>query len=188
MKLVKYTLCDIELVMVDIEGTLYCSTPQLESVFRCHRNLLNDIARRWRAGEFNDIRFKDITSRILGPKDLTTMNHCHKELADSLQLKRARSNTRLWSEDDVLGFCFHLRSDIARQCRAQFKEILKQHARRDWLPISQVEAMMAEQVNNFIRDQILPLQAAVEELRADRKEMASYAGRSLRIVRNADKY
>jgi hypothetical protein len=179
MKLVKYTLCDIELVMVDIEGILYCSTPQLENVFRCHRNLLNDIARRWRAAEFNDIRFKDLTSMIIGPKDLTTMNHCHKELADSLQLKRARSNTRLWSEDDVLGFCFHLRSDIARQCRAQFKEILKQHARRDCMPMNQVEAMVAD-----FKAQIAPLQEAVEELMSERKQMASYAGKSLRLVRD----
>ena len=179
MKLVKYTLCDIELVMVDIEGILYCSIPQLENVFRCHRNLLNDIARRWRAAEFNDIRFKDLTSMIIGPKDLTTMNHCHKELADSLQLKRARSNTRLWSEDDVLGFCFHLRSDIARQCRAQFKEILKQHARRDCMPMNQVEAMVAD-----FKAQIAPLQEAVEELMSERKQMASYAGKSLRLVRD----
>ena len=179
MKLVKYTLCDIELVMVDIEGILYCSTPQLENVFRCHSNNLNNVARLWRAHEFNDIRFKDLTSMIPGPKELTTMNHCRKELADSLQLKRARSNTRLWSEDDVLGFCFHLRSDIARQCRAQFKEILKQHARRDCMPMNQVEAMVAD-----FKAQIAPLQEAVEELMSERKQMASYVGGSLRLVRD----
>jgi hypothetical protein len=36
----------------------------------------------------------------------------------------------------------------------------------------------------MIAAQIAPLQEAVAELMADRKQMASYAGRSLRLVRS----
>jgi len=178
MKLVKYTLCDIELAMVDIDGVLYCSTPQLEKLFMVTRAQLGDLSNRWRKGEFTDVRFGD----------LKYVNHVLKEVADSLELVRARKSTRLWSEDDVLGFCFHLRSDIARKCRAQFKEILKQHARRDYIPANCVDELVASvraEVQADMQAQLQPLQDAVNELMADRKKMASYAGRSLRLVRNA---
>lgn len=169
--LVCYTLCDIELMMVDIDSTLYCSTPQLEKVFGVGRDSLNHICRQWRKGEFSDVR--------LG--DLTEMNHQRKDLADTLGLERARANTRLWSEDDVLGFAFALRSDIARQCRAQFTEILKQHARRDMVPREQLDKMML--TCSDLTNQVKYLWEAVEDLKATNKEMASNAGRSLRLIK-----
>lgn len=168
MKLVKYTLCDIELVMVDIEGILYCSTPQLERVFGAGRSNLSKLVRRYPQ------EFSQATCEML-----MGYNVPRKAVLEGLELERARKNTRLWSEDDVIGFTWMVRSDIARQCRAQFKEILKQHARRDSMPINQVEAMVAD-----FKAQIAPLQEAVEELMSERKQMASYAGRSLRLVRN----
>lgn len=165
MKLVKYTLCDIELAMVDIEGVLYCSTPQLERIFGVDRKNLSRLVRR------HPQEFSRATCEML-----VGSNGPHKEVLSSLELDRFQKKTRLWSEDDVIGITWLVRSDIARQCRAQFKEILKQHARREYLPTDQVEAMIAAQ--------IAPLQAAVDELMADRNQMASFAGRSLRLVRN----
>ena len=170
MNLVKYTLCDIELVMVDIEGTLYCSTPQLERVFGVERASLTRLVQRY------PNEFSKATCEMLVLSD-----DQHKQVLDALHLQRLQKKTRLWSEDDVIGITWLVRSDIARQCRAQFKDILKQHARRNSLPLTQVEAMMSE-----LKAQIAPLQAAVEELMSDRKEMASYAGKTLRLVRNKD--
>jgi len=165
MNLVKYTLCDIELVMVDIEGTLYCSTPQLEKVFGADHSNLSKLVRRY-PNEFSQTTIEALTG----------YNVPRKEIIEALEIKRLRKNTRLWSEDDVIGITWLVRSDIARQCRAQFKEILKQHARVDHISADRVEAI--------IQAQIAPLQAAVAELMADRKEMASYAGRSLRLIRD----
>jgi hypothetical protein len=104
----------------------------------------------------------------------------------ALELERLRKDTRLWSEDDVIGITWLVRSDIARRCRAQFKEILKQHARREYIPADQVEAMISARVEDMVSTQIAPLQAAVAELMADRREMASYAGKTLRLVRNKE--
>ena len=178
MDLFKYTLCDIELVMADIDGTLYCSTPQLEKVLQVTRSQLNNVANIWRNGEFNDVRLGSIMSG----------NHIHKDLAKTLCLQRARKNTRLWSEDDVLGFCFHLRGDIVRQCRVQFKEILKQHTRKDYIPREKYDELL--KVHSSFIEQISSLKEAVEsnatligQLMSDRKQMASNAGRSLRLVK-----
>jgi hypothetical protein len=165
MNLVKYTLCDIELVMVDIEGVLYCSTPQLERVFGADHSNLSKLVRRY-PHEFSQTTIEALTG----------YNVPRKEIIEALEIKRLRKNTRLWSEDDVIGITWLVRSDIARQCRAQFKEILKLHARVDHISADRVEAM--------IQAQIAPLQAAVANLMADRKEMASYAGRSLRLIRD----
>lgn len=165
MKIIKYTLCDIELAMVDIDGVLYCSTPQLEKVFGTDRSNLSRLVRR------HPEEFSKATCEML-----VRSNGHHKDVFDALELNRFQKKTRLWSEDDVIGITWLVRSDIARQCRAQFKEILKQHARREYLPVDQVERMIAEQ--------LAPLQSAVDELMADRKQMASFAGRSLRLVRN----
>jgi len=173
MNLVKYTLCDIELVMVDIEGTLYCSTPQLEKVFGVERTNLSRLVKR------HPQEFSKATCEML-----VRSNGQHKEVLDALELDRFQKKTRLWSEDDVIGITWLVRSDIARQCRAQFKEILRQHARREHMPVDQVEAMIAARVEDMILAQIAPLQAAVADLMADRKEMASYAGRTLRLVRD----
>jgi len=165
MKLVKYTLCDIELAMVDIEGVLYCSTPQLEKVFGVERSSLTRLVQRYPS------EFSKATCEML-----VLSNDQHKDVLNALELQRLQKKTRLWSEDDVIGITWLVRSDIARRFRAQFKEVLKQHARREYLPTDQVEAMIAAQ--------IAPLQAAVDELMADRNQMASFAGRSLRLVRN----
>jgi hypothetical protein len=165
MKLVKYTLCDIELAMVDINGVLYCSTPQLEKVFGVGRASLTRLVQR------HPEEFSKATCEML-----VLSKEQHKDVLNALELDRFQRKTRLWSEDDVIGITWLVRSDIARQCRSQFKEILKQHARREYLPVDQVEAMIAAQ--------IAPLQEAVAELMADRKQMASYAGRSLRLVRS----
>lgn len=176
MKLVKYTLCDIELVMADIEGVLYCSTPQLERIFGVDRATLTRLVKRY-PQEFSRTTCEALVlSNDQHKESLARYNVPAKELLDALELKRFQKKTRLWSEDDVIGITWLVRSDIARKCRAQFKEILKQHARREHLPMDQVEAMIASQ--------IAPLQEAVKELMADRKQMASYAGRSLRLVRS----
>ena len=169
MRLVKYTLCDIELAMVDIEGVLYCSTPQLEKVFGVERVSLTRMVQRYPE------EFSKATCEML-----MLSNDQHKDVLGALDLRRLRKNTRLWSEDDVIGITWLVRSDIARKCRAEFKEILRNHARRDYLHHNQVEEM----INARIKEQIEPLQEAVNELMADRKQMASYAGRSLRLVRN----
>jgi len=168
MKLVKYTLCDIELVMVDIEGVLYCSTPQLEKIFGANKGNLSTVVRRY-PEEFTNTRVGALGFAI---NNLT-------EFKEAMMFSRLRDDARLWSEDDVIGLTWLWRSDIARQCRAQFKEILKQHARRDSMPMNQVEAMVAD-----FKAQIAPLQEAVEELMSERKKMASHVGRALRIVRN----
>lgn len=172
MQLVKYTLCDIELVMVDIEGVLYCSTPQLERVFGVERASLTRLVQRY------PNEFSKATCEML-----MLTNDQHKDVLSALDLQRLRKSTRLWSEDDVIGITWLVRSDIARQCRAQFKEILKQHARRDSMTVSAAEAMVASRLAP-LQAQLAPLQAAVNELMAERKAMASYAGRSLRLVRN----
>ena len=171
MELVKYTLCDIELMMVDIEGTLYCSTPQLESVFGMHKAALTRMVQRYPK------EFSRATCEML-----TVSGDQRKEILAGLEIQRLRKNTRLWSEDDVIGLTWLARSDIARKCRVQFKEILKQHAKRDYVPRDQFEQLMAQ--HNNVVAQIPPLREAVEELMADKKAMASNAGRSLRLVRN----
>lgn len=170
MELVKYTLCDIELMMVDIDGTLYCSTPQLEKVFCVPRNNLPRLVQN-NPGEFSRTTLEDLTSSL----------GCPKELVDGLGLKRFRKNTRLWSEDDVIGFTWLVRSDIARQCRVQFKEILKQHARRETVSRDMYEQLMRQHAE--VINQIPALKEAIEELRENQRAMASHAGASLRLVR-----
>jgi hypothetical protein len=175
MRLVRYTLCDIDLVMVDIEGVLYCSTPQLERVFGVERASLTRLVQRY------PNEFSKATCEML-----MLTNDQHKKVLDSLELQRLQKKTRLWSEDDIIGITWLVRSDIARKCRAQFKEILKQHARRDFIPADRVEELITSvraEVQASMQEQIRPLQEAIEELMADKKKMASYAGRSLRLVR-----
>ena len=172
MNLVKYVLCDIEIVMVDIEGTLYCSTPQLERVFRCNRSQLLHIHSKWRSGEFGNATIGE----------LVLSNQHHKEidgLHQALLLKRLQPKTRLWSEDDVLGFAFALRSDVAQQCRAQFKEILKQHARKEMIPRSQIDKMILERTKD--REEIRMLWEAIEELKSANNKPAT--DRTLKLVK-----
>lgn len=174
MQLVRYTLCDIDLMMVDIEGTLYCSTPQLEKVFRCNRSQLMHVCNKWSRGDFG--------TATLGDLVMSNQQHKVSAIAEGLMLKRVQPKTRLWSEDDVLGFAFALRSDIARQCRAQFKEILKQHARREMVPREQLDKMML--TCSTLTEQVGYLWQAVEDLKEANRQMASNAGRSLRLVKS----
>ena len=178
MELIKYTLCDIELMMVDIEGTLYCSTPQLEKVFRCSSPHLRHIANKHRKEEFSVTRGQDLLPKMMASK--VTNDHL-SDVEKNLEISRLQKNTRLWSEDDVLGFAFALRSDIARQCRVQFKEILKQHARRETVSRDMYEQLMRQHAE--VINQIPVLQEAIEELRENQRAMASHAGASLRLVR-----
>lgn len=142
-------------MMVDIDNTLYCSTPQLEKVFRCNRSQLLHVCRGWRASEFGEATLGDLVMSSQHHKDLG-------EVTDALLLKRLQPKTRIWSEDDVLGFAFALRSDIAVQCRAQFKEILKQHARREMVPREQLDKMMM--TCSTLTEQVGHLWEAVQEL------------------------
>ena len=178
MKLVKYTLCDIELMMVDIEGTLYCSTPQLEEVFGADESNLTKLVRK------HSEEFSKATCEIL-----TRYNVPLKEILDGLGLKRLRKNTRLWSEDDVIGFTWLVRSDIARQCRAQFKEILKQHARRETVSREMYDHLQKQHM--ALLNQVPILIETIKEVKREQdamkesqRQMASNAGRSLRLVRN----
>lgn len=171
MELVTYQLCDIELMMVDIEGTLYCSTPQLEKVFGAHKGNLNRVIRQY-PKEFTDTRLSSLGTQI---DDLS-------EFKKALLFKRLKGDARLWSEDDVLGLTWLWRSDIARKCRVQFKEILKQHAVRNTVSKSAFNKILES--NAKMAEQLESLRVAVEELQSERKQFASNAGRSLRLVRN----
>jgi len=186
--IVRYTLCDIELAMVEAGGSLYCSTPQLEKVFKCNRSQLLHICSKWRAGEFSSHTLGSVVVSNQHRRDEKSgsvmsdhVRSLHSELAHSLGLKRFQAKTRLWSEDDVLGFAFSLRSDIARRCRAEFKEILKQHARRDTVPRDIHNKLIVD--NSKMAEQINMLWEAVTSLQETNKQMASNAGRSLRLVK-----
>lgn len=177
MHLVRYTLCDIDLMMVDIEGTLYCSTPQLEKVFGLDDSNLSKLVRNYPE------EFSKATCEIL-----TRYNVPPKEVRDGLMLKRLRKNTRLWSEDDLIGITWLVRSDIARKFRAQFKKILKEHASMGYvskeahLNLLAAHTELAAQVGPLM-SAVSSLQEEVGDLRAQNSQMASNAGRSLRLVK-----
>lgn len=146
--------------MADIEGTLYCSTPQLEKVFRCNRSQLLHVCSKWRHDEFGNATVGDLV-----------MSNQHRKgldgLPEALLLKRLQPKTRLWSEDDVLSFAFALRSDIARHCRAEFKDILKRHARREMVPREQLDKMLM--TCSDLADQVSQLWSAVQDLQKQRE-------------------
>jgi len=170
MELIKYTLCDIELMMVDIDGTLYCSTKQVEDVFRCKRASLLNIANNRHKGDFSITRLSDVELQGVTKDDISK----------ALNI-RFQKNTRIWSEDDVLEFACHVQSDFSRQCRRQFKEILKQHARRETVSRDMYDQLMRQHAE--VINQIPVLQEAIEELRENQKAMGSLAGASLRLMK-----
>jgi len=178
MQLVKYTLCDIELMMVDIDGTLYCSTPQLEKIFGMHKAALTRIVRRYPE------EFSRATCEML-----RLSFDQRKEVLDGLGIQRFRKNTRLWSEDDVIGLTWIVRSDIARQCRVQFKEILKQHARRETVSRDMYDQLMGQHADllnqvPILIETIKEVKREQDAMKESQRQMASNAGRSLRLVRN----
>lgn len=175
MEIVSYSLADIALAMVDFDGTLFCSTPQLCEVFQTTPQSLWQIANE-RRGEFSNARLTILTS----------MNHCRKPILEAFKLERSRPNTRIWTEDDVLSFTFFLRSDIAKSCRAQFKEILKAHAKRNYLSPEQVDLLVQTDIHPFA-EQIRYLSAEVDkvkELHGIVDSAASNAGKFLRNIRS----
>ena len=177
MQLVRYTLCDIDLMMVDIEGTLYCSTPQLEKVFGLDHSNLSRLVATY-PQDFSRSTCELLTGSFVPPK----------EVRDGLMLKRLRKNTRLWSEDDLIGITWLVRSDIARRCRAQFKEILKEHASRGYVSKEAHNNLLS--AHTELAAQVGPLMAAVSELKEEvgqlkqqNEGMASHVGRALRLVK-----
>lgn len=174
MQLVKYTLCNIELMMVDIKGTLYCSTKQVEDIFRCERGSLMNIANQRYKEDFSDTRLSDVELQGVTKDDISKALNT-----------RFQKNTRIWSEDDVLEFAYHVKSGFSRQCRREFKEVLKQHARRETVSRDMYDQLMRQHAE--VINQIPVLQEAIEELRENQKNMASHAGASLRLVRGGGK-
>lgn len=166
MEIVQYRLADIDLAMVDFDGELFCSTPQLCEVFRVNRDGLHHVVSRHKE-EFTNTRLKAITM---------TKRH-RKEVLEAMLLERESPNTRIWTEDDVLSFTFFLRSDIARQCRAEFKGILKQHAIRNYISPQQAEALV-----RFHTD---PLAAQIRELEDTVCGISTHVGRALNAVKPA---
>ena len=171
-QVVCYSLCDIKVNMVEFNGVLYATTPQLEKVFGVTRHSLNRLVRSYP---------QEFTQRTVG--DLTANNVIRKELTADLGIKRLRKNTHLWSEDDLIGITWLIRSDIARRCRAEFKEILKQHARRDTVTKDQLSAMIQAEVHaavSAVHEELMPRLQMLEDMN---DAFASSAGKSLNARR-----
>lgn len=120
MRLVKYTLCDIELAMVDIEGVLYCPPSQLYKALGVDDGDLERVVLRYPK------EFPKTTYETFGLTD-----DRYRELVASLEseqtLKRPIwKKTRLWSEDDIIGITFLSRSSATRKFRPQFIKLIKQ--------------------------------------------------------------
>lgn len=177
MDLVKYVLCDIEIMMVDIGGVLYCSTPQLEKVFGIERNNLTRLVNKY-PQDFSNVRCSSLTSS----------DEHRKEMLEGLGLSRLRKDTRLWSEDDVIGITWLVRSDIARKCRAEFKEILKQHCSKRFITRDVFDDVvtknyhLAAQMESLV-EVVNAMSGRISEIEGQNKELASCAGRALRLVR-----
>lgn len=162
MQLVRYSICGVELAMIDVDGELYCSMPQLAEALNATRQQLGQIARA-HSDELEPVRLSELTDMI----------HTRKEMANELGLVRARTDTRLWSESDVLLFCMVMRTDVAKEARREFKEILKQHARRGMYTAAEVEALRVGY------EEILALKNAFEA------KCDLYEGKFKRAVSNA---
>lgn len=168
MKLVTYNLCGLSVPMVDLDGVLYTTTPMICETLGVVKQQLGNIKSRYK-GEFSPISIDAfLTSTDCLPKE---------RLFEHLGLERIRKDSLLWPEDDVIGLTYHLKCPTAAATRKEFTNIIKQHARRDYVPMERVAEMIANATEGMVS--MVQLNAILENYKKARDVRASAAGKML---------
>jgi hypothetical protein len=117
MKLVRWQFQGLVMPMIqDENGELYCTSKAIcEALGVCEETL------RY---VYNTHK-EEFSSLSVGNSNAKEFFLEHKT---ELGIKRVRSDIRLWTEDDMLGFGFFLKSDEAREYRRQLRQFIKTNA------------------------------------------------------------
>ena len=171
MKVCTFETMNLSVPMIDIEGTLYTSSAVLAETFGISPSAIKSVIRR------NRDRFSGST---VG--DVITVAECNrKALQDTLSIQRLRTNTVLWSHRDLIHLGLLLTGDTARAFQEDVIDLIEQQARVNYVPKSQFKKLVLQntEMTNFCNT----LAERVEKLEAMNREMASNAGRTLRLVK-----
>lgn len=91
--------------MMDIEGELYCTSKAICGALGVHEETLRSIYNR------HTKEFALLSVSNCNAKEFLQQNRVE------FGVKRVRGDMRLWSEDDMLTFAFHSKSDVSLEFR-----------------------------------------------------------------------
>lgn len=126
MKLVRWSFQGLHMPMMeDDSGELYCTSKAICEALAIDEATLRKICERH-------------------PEEVgeNCVTDCHaklflKENKAEFGVRYVRGDMRLWTEDDMLTFAFHARSNVALEFRRKLRQFIKQNARRGY--VKQVE-------------------------------------------------
>ena len=164
MKLVKWQFQGLVMPMIqDESGELYCTSKAICEALGVCEETLRTVYNRHRE-EFSSLSVSNCNA-----KDFL------KENSEEFGVKRVRADMRLWTEDDMLGFGFFLKSDEAREYRRQLRQFIKANAMVNTVSREEHEQLKGrlEYIENLLRDSMPAVHST-----------ASMAGRMLRTQRD----
>jgi prophage antirepressor-like protein len=163
MKLIRWEFLGLCMPMMEDEsGELYCTSKAICEALGINEHALRMIINRNKK-EFGSLRVTDRYAKEFFQANKTEFG-----------IERVRSDIRLWSEDDMLTFAFHSKSDDSLEFRQKLRKFIKLNAKRNCVTVEQFEQLkgqfdaLCELVKNYIP-------AA--------NDAASFAGRALRAQR-----
>lgn len=113
---------------------------------------------------------------------LLTVTECdRKELQATLNVQRLRKNTVLWSHRDLIHLGLLLTGETARAFQEDVINLIEEQARVNYVPREQFNRVILE--NTKMAEFCNSLAERVENLEEANRQMASNAGRSLRLVK-----
>lgn len=171
MKVCFFETMNLSVPMLDIEGTLYTSSAVLAETFSISPSAIKSVVKR------NKDRFSGNT---IG--NVITVAECNrKALQDTLGVQRLRTSTVLWSHRDLVHLGLLLTGDTARAFQEDVIDLIERQARVNYVPREQFDKLVIE--NTQMAEFCNSLADRVTRLESANREMASNAGRSLRLVK-----
>lgn len=172
MKICTFSTMNLSIPMIDIEGTLYTSSAVLADAFCIDMSSIRSVVQR------NKDRF---SGKTIGDALMCVSEWDARELKGVLNVKQLKKATVLWSHRDLIHLGLLLTGETARAFQEDVIDLIEQQARVDYVPREQFNKLVLE--NTKMAEFCNSLVERVERLEDSTKQMASNAGRSLRLIK-----
>jgi prophage antirepressor-like protein len=172
MKLIRWNFRNLNVLMIEINGTLYCPSTALAVALNVTQHNLT----MWAKSKHRNIRPLRIRDLEPGVQALISSNR------DGFHIKRLKQDIALWSEKDMIRLACRSRSAIGEDFHEQFVTLIVENATRELMTKEQVKQLLEEQearIHTSVRKELSELRQLVETLRPSAEAFASSAGFAL---------
>ena len=176
-RLIRWTFESLTLLVIEIDGKLYCPTATLAKALSVTTRALNLLAQSHR-DELESLRGSDASPKLM------QLLRDHKEEFGIIRLK---NDLHLWSESDMILLAVLSRAPTSKAFRRDLIQLVKDNARKEALNSIEVKVLIEREMGP-VRKELYQLKELVDILKAGTDAAASAAGSLLRGQRDLKKY